>query len=92
MLHAPPGARETFRRITGAWEAEELIEHAFEVREYDPGAELELGALRVRFHEVPHFIRTYAVQLRDRAGDASPTAPTAGRTTRSSSSRATATC
>jgi len=65
LLHAPPGARETFRRITGAWEAEELIEQAFEVREYDPAAELELGALRLRFHEVPHFIRTHAVQVRD---------------------------
>jgi len=62
-LYAPPGARETFRRVTGAWGAEELIEQAFEVHEYDPAQELELGGLRVRFHEVPHFIRTHAVQV-----------------------------
>jgi ribonuclease BN (tRNA processing enzyme) len=63
VLHAPPGGRETFRRITGAWDAEGLIEQAFDVREYDPAAELDLGALRVRFHEVPHFVRTHAVRV-----------------------------
>jgi ribonuclease BN (tRNA processing enzyme) len=68
VLYAPPGARETFRRITGAWDAEDLIEHAFELHEYDPAAELDLGALRVGFHEVPHFIRTHAVQVRDDRG------------------------
>lgn len=67
-LYAPPGARETFRRITGAWDAEDLIESAFELREYDPAAELELDPLRVRFHEVPHYIRTYAVQVSDGGG------------------------
>ena len=67
VLHAPPGARATFRQITGAWDAEELIEHAFDLREYDPAGELDLGPLRVRFHEVPHFIRTHAVQIRDAA-------------------------
>jgi ribonuclease BN (tRNA processing enzyme) len=63
-LYAPPGARETFRRITGAWDSEELIEQAFELHEYDPAQELVLDSLRVRFHEVPHFVRTHAVQLR----------------------------
>lgn len=67
-LHAPPGARAAFRRITGAWDDEGLIERSFDVREYDPDAELEIGALRVRFHEVPHFIRTHAVQLRGDGG------------------------
>jgi ribonuclease BN (tRNA processing enzyme) len=62
-LYAPPGARETFRRVTGAWQAEELIEQAFELHEYDPAQELALDPLRVRFHEVPHFIRTHAVQV-----------------------------
>lgn len=63
-LYAPPGARAAFRRITGAWDAEELIEQAFELHEYDPAAELALDPLRIRFHEVPHFIRTHAVQIR----------------------------
>jgi ribonuclease BN (tRNA processing enzyme) len=68
VLYAPPGARETFRRITGAWQAEELIEQAFELHEYDPAQELTLDPLRVRFHEVPHFIRTHAVQIRADGG------------------------
>jgi len=69
LLYAPPGARETFRRVTGAWDAEELIEQAFELYEYDPSDELALEPLQVRLHEVPHFIRTHAVQVRD--GDSS---------------------
>jgi ribonuclease BN (tRNA processing enzyme) len=68
VLYAPPGARETFRRVTGAWQAEDLIEQAFELHEYDPAAELVLDPLRVRFHEVPHFIRTHAVQVRADGG------------------------
>jgi len=67
-LYAPPGARDTFRRITGAWDAEELIEQSFELHEYDPSDELVLDQLHVRFHEVPHFIRTHAVQVRDANG------------------------
>jgi ribonuclease BN (tRNA processing enzyme) len=68
LLYAPPGARETFRQITGAWNAEELIEQAFELHEYDPAEELVIDPLRVRFHEVPHFIRTHAVQIRADGG------------------------
>jgi len=68
LLYVPPGGRETLRRITGAWDAEDLIEQAFELHEYDPADELVLDPLRVRFHEVPHFIRTHAVQVRDADG------------------------
>jgi ribonuclease BN (tRNA processing enzyme) len=68
VLYAPPGARETFRRITGAWQAEELIEQAFELHEYDPAGELELNPMRVGFHEVPHFVRTHAVRVREGDG------------------------
>ncbi len=67
-LYVPPGGRATLRRITGAWDAEELIEHAFDVHEYDPADEIQLEPLRLRFHEVPHFIRTHAVRLRDDDG------------------------
>jgi ribonuclease BN (tRNA processing enzyme) len=67
-LYAPPGARETFRQVTGAWHAEELIEQAFELHEYDAATELALDPLQVRFHEVPHFIRTHAVQIRAEHG------------------------
>ena len=58
VLHAPKGAAEVFRRVTGAWGPEDLIEKAFQLQEYDPGDTLDIGTLRVRFHHVPHFMPT----------------------------------
>ncbi len=63
QLYAPPGARETFRRVVGAWGNEDLIEAAFDLREYDVDAVLEIDALRVRFHAVPHYLATHAVEI-----------------------------
>ena len=52
------------RRVTGAWGPEDLIEKAFDLREYDQGDLLEIGTLRVRFHQVPHFLpNTNAVEF-----------------------------
>jgi ribonuclease BN (tRNA processing enzyme) len=62
-LHAPPGARAALRRLCGAWGSETLIEDAFELTEYDPEAELDLGGLRARFRLVPHYVPSYAVDL-----------------------------
>ena len=60
------GARETFRRVVGAWGSEDLIENAFDLREYDRRRRRSRSAtLRVRFHEVPHFLPT--LRGRDRA-------------------------
>jgi ribonuclease BN (tRNA processing enzyme) len=63
VLHAPPGARDVFRRVVGAWGKEDLIEGAFELREYRPADVLDIGPLRVRFQEVPHFTATQAVEF-----------------------------
>jgi len=63
-LIAPPGARETFRRVVGAWGPEELIENAFRLCEYDPDGEVDVGGLRISFCPVPHFTPTQAVELR----------------------------
>ncbi len=63
VLHAPSGARETFRRVVGAWGNEDLIENAFELREYDPAETVEVGTMRVRFHDVPHYVATNAVEV-----------------------------
>ena len=68
VLHAPPGAGETFRRVVGAWGNEDLIENAFRLTEYDPAAPLEVGPLAVSFQLVPHFVPTYAVALTAGAG------------------------
>jgi ribonuclease BN (tRNA processing enzyme) len=80
-LHAPPGARDTFRRVVGAWGNDDLIENAFDLREYDPSEELEIGPVRISFQPVPHFTETFAMLIRSANGsgrivygaDSSPT-------------------
>jgi ribonuclease BN (tRNA processing enzyme) len=62
-LYAPPGAREVFRRVVGAWGSEVLIEAAFALTEYDVSEELHVGPLAIRFQPVPHFTATNAVQV-----------------------------
>jgi len=62
-LYAPPGARETFRRVCGAWGGEDLIESAFALTEYSVGDTLEIGDMRVGFAEVSHFVATHAVGI-----------------------------
>jgi len=62
-LHAPKGARDTFRRVVGAWGNDDLIENAFDLSEYGPDDVLDIGSLRIRFHEVPHFTPTWAVDV-----------------------------
>lgn len=66
-LHAPAGARDTFRRVVGAWGSEDLIENAFEIVEYDGSDVLTLGPLAVDFQAVPHFVPTWAVRVRSDA-------------------------
>jgi ribonuclease BN (tRNA processing enzyme) len=62
-LIAPTGARECFRQVVGAWGKEDLIETAFAIEEYDAGSTIEVGTLRARFQEVPHFTTTYAIDF-----------------------------
>jgi ribonuclease BN (tRNA processing enzyme) len=63
VLHVPSGGRDVLRGIVSSWGSPELIDDAFTIVEYAPGDELTLGPLHVRFREVPHFIRAYAVEL-----------------------------
>ncbi len=67
-LHAPAGAGETFRRITGAWNSEGLVEGAFDLREYAVEDVLAIGALRIRFAAVPHYVPTHAIEVRSPGG------------------------
>jgi ribonuclease BN (tRNA processing enzyme) len=69
QLVAPPGARDTFRRVVGAWGNENLLETAFRVQEYVPEEGWELGPLRFRFAEVPHFTTTFAVDVSSANGN-----------------------
>jgi len=68
LLYAPPGARETFRRVVGSWGNEDLIENAFDLVEYTPDDVVDVGPLQLRFCEVPHFIPTCAIELRSSNG------------------------
>ncbi len=63
VLHAPAGARDTFRRVVGAWGSEDLIEQAFELQEYRPDDSLRIGPFSLRFQLVPHFTQTHAVDF-----------------------------
>ena len=63
VLHAPPGATELFRRVVGAWGNEDLIENAFDLREYDPEQHIEIGPIRISFQPVPHFTETFAMSI-----------------------------
>ncbi len=68
LLLAPPGARDAFRKVAGAWGQGNLIEAAFTLVEYDPSEPVGVGPLRARFREVPHFVTTYAVDITSERG------------------------
>lgn len=68
QLLAPAGAADAFRHIVSCWGPEGLIENAFTICEYQPWDEIESGPLRLRFCEVPHFTRTFAVEVTDQSG------------------------
>jgi len=62
-LFLPPGGVATIREVTSAWGSGELIEAAFDVSEYEPDEAIAVGSLRFGFREVPHFTRTFAVEV-----------------------------
>jgi ribonuclease BN (tRNA processing enzyme) len=64
LLYVPEGGRDALRRVCGGGGMpEEHIERAFELREYSPSDVLEVGMMRVRFHRVPHYLPTCAVDV-----------------------------
>jgi ribonuclease BN (tRNA processing enzyme) len=80
-LYVPPGAKDVFRRVVGAWGNEDLIENAFDLKEYEESSVVEVGPIGITFKGVPHFTETYAMCLESRNGggritygaDSSPT-------------------
>src|SRR5687768_4933560 len=44
------------------------IENAFEMEEYEPGDTVDVGPVNLRFHEVPHFTETFAIDITSRSG------------------------
>ena len=62
-LRVPAGGHKVLRRVVGSWGSADLIDDAFEVTEYDSDDVLTLGQLQIRFREVPHFVRSNAVEF-----------------------------
>src|SRR5919199_974417 len=62
-LYVPGGGTELFRRIVGSWGNADLIENAFDIEEFGPSSEIEVGMLKFRFQDVPHFTQTFAVDV-----------------------------
>lgn len=67
-LWGPPGAREKLRGLCELWGMPSLVEDAFEFTEYDPADEIEVGSLSFTFRAVPHFIDTWAIEVKDGNG------------------------
>lgn len=64
-LWLPPGGERLLRKLTGTFiseTAEHFLDGVYDVREYDPGAELHVGSLTLRFAKTVHFIDAYAVR------------------------------
>ncbi len=62
-LYAPVGAGKLFGTLVGCFGPDDLIDTAFDIHEYDVSDQLALGPFTVRFCEVPHFVRTFAVEV-----------------------------
>jgi ribonuclease BN (tRNA processing enzyme) len=62
-LIVPPGARQTFQTVVGAWGDEMLIEEAFVIESYDDSSTVSIGPIEATFRELPHFVLTYGVSL-----------------------------
>jgi ribonuclease BN (tRNA processing enzyme) len=67
-LYVPPGAAEGFRRVVGAWGNEDLIDKAFQVKEYDASSVLDIPPFTFKFHPVPHFTETFAMCITSKNG------------------------
>ena len=67
-LIAPVGAGAILRSIASSWGDEALVESAFHLEEYDRGGSIEVGPLTLTFAEVPHYILTFAIDVRHADG------------------------
>ena len=65
-LYLPPNGLEVVNNVAAAIGADDLIERAFTVHEYDPAAGLQLGSLKLEFQAVPHYVETWAIRFTDR--------------------------
>lgn len=64
VLWVPPGGVEAFAALGGIYGDPTLVAGAFATAEYDPTGTLGLGPLELRFAAVPHFVPTWACDVR----------------------------
>lgn len=73
-VHLPPGGVPFVRGAIDALAPEGVrfveIEQVFELAEYDPDGELEIGSLRVTFAPTSHYVPCWAIRVADGAGRA----------------------
>lgn len=67
-LFVPPGIAAFLEQVSELWGNDDLFGEAFEVAEYDVESSLEIGPFTLTFAEVPHYVRTFAVDARDASG------------------------
>lgn len=67
-LLLPPGGLDQLRRLVAIWGSDELIDHAFDPREYELDDQLRLGPVGAGLSQVPHFALTHAVRLESPSG------------------------
>lgn len=63
-LHAPPGSGRACETLGGLFGAPQQIADAFALTEYDPSRELTVGPFTVAFVDVPHYVPTWACDIR----------------------------
>jgi len=64
LLLPPGGTQAIARLLAGTFMPDWVLETAFAVQEYEPEAELEVGALRLRLAPIPHYeVPTVAVSV-----------------------------
>jgi ribonuclease BN (tRNA processing enzyme) len=63
-LHVPPDGRDVLDRVASVWGGTvRTFEEAFEVSEYDPGAELRIGDVRLAFARGLHYTPCYSIRI-----------------------------
>jgi len=68
LLLLPPTAADRIRQIFALIDRAELLDDAYDVREYEAAEPVQVGSLVLEFTPVPHFVPTHAVSVRTRAG------------------------
>ena len=63
-VHLPPGGRTRMDALAEAIsERPGFFDAAYDMVEYDPDAELRIGALTIRFHEGQHYVPAWGVEI-----------------------------